>query len=144
MSFSVTKLLLHNLGFDLQVGQLISQTLIIDSKLFPLLLSTSHFLFQQNSALNANVVFGLHVLQGRGSVPCLSLVVIVGNFDISQFQLKGTIRVSQGGDLLLQGILRGISLSLRLLVFGLPGATSVSAEIEAIGIILYTFHSSTS
>lgn len=120
MPFGVAKFLLNDFGLDLQVGQLISKALVVDPKLLSLLLSTPDFLVHEDPALYSHVVLGLHVLQGRGSVPGLSLVVIVCDFNIPQFELHSTVRFSQGSNLLLQIVLRGIAFRLRLLVFGLP------------------------
>jgi hypothetical protein len=55
--------------------------------LFTLLFTVSDLFLEQNSALNTNVVLGLQVLQGRGGVPGLSLIVVIGDFNITELQL---------------------------------------------------------
>jgi hypothetical protein len=78
---------LDDLGFNLEVREFVPQTLIVNPQVFALLFSTSDLLFQQHSTLDSDVVFGFQVLQGRGSVPGLSLVIVVSDFNIAQLQL---------------------------------------------------------
>jgi hypothetical protein len=120
MSFGVPEPLLDNLNFNLEIRQLVPETLIVNAQLFALLFSVSDFFLEQNSALNTNVVLGLHVLQGRGGIPGLSLVVIVGNLNITQLQLQSTVCVSQRSNFFLQVVLGSIALGFGLLVLGLP------------------------
>jgi hypothetical protein len=87
MALGVSQLLLNDLGFNLEVREFVSQTLIVNPQVFALLFPTPDLLFQQHSTLDSDVIFGFQVLQGRGSVPGLSLVIVVGDFNITQLQL---------------------------------------------------------
>lgn len=44
MSFGISKLLLDDLGLNLQIRQLVSETLVVNAQLLPLLLPVSDFL----------------------------------------------------------------------------------------------------
>jgi hypothetical protein len=90
----VPQLLLNNLSFDLEVREFIPQALVLDPQTLTLQFTCAHLLLQQHSALDGHIEFGLQVLQGRGSVPGLSLIIIVSNFNIAQLQLQGAARVA--------------------------------------------------
>lgn len=120
MPFGISKLLLDDLGLNLQIRQLIPEALVVNAQLLPFLLPISYLLLEQDPALDADVVFGLHVLQGRGGVPGLALVVIVGNFNISKLELQSAVRFPQGGNFFLQVVLHRVAFGFRLLVFALP------------------------
>lgn len=49
----------------------------------------------------------------------MSLIVVVCDLNIAQFQLQGTVRIAERGDLLLQVVLRRVGFRLRLFVLGL-------------------------
>jgi hypothetical protein len=46
LQFRIAELFVNDFRLYLQIRELISQTLILDAQVFPLLLSGSHFLFQ--------------------------------------------------------------------------------------------------
>lgn len=54
---------------------------------------------------------------------CLSFKVVVGNFNISQFQLKSSICFSKSGDFFLKNVLSRIGFGLGLFIFRLYGPT---------------------
>lgn len=118
--FCEAKLLLHNLGLDPQVGQLIAQPLVLYTQCLALLFSDLDLLVQQHRPLDGDIVLGLQVLQRRRGVAGLPLKVVVLHFDVPKLQLQGPLRVTQGRDLFLKRVLGAVGLGPALLVLGLP------------------------
>lgn len=83
-SFSVTQLLLNYLRLNLEIGEFISQPLVLNSEALSFLFAFPHFLLEQYTALNSSIVFVFHVLQGRSGIPGLSLIIIIGDFYVAQ------------------------------------------------------------
>lgn len=79
------------IGFNLQVREFVAQTLGLDTQSLAFPLSIPDFFLQQYPSFYGHVVLGLQILQRRCRVPSLALVVVIGNFDISQLQLQSTI-----------------------------------------------------
>lgn len=114
-----SQLLLRNLRFDLQIGQLVSQSLGLDTQALSLPLSYLNLLFKHDFALDCYIVLGLDVLQRRRLVAGLALEVVVLDLHVSELELQGSLCVAQAGDLLLEGVLRIVGFGLALLVLGL-------------------------
>lgn len=85
------KLILHDLCFNLEVAELIAQTLRLDTERFALQLADLYFFFQHHGALDCDVEFGFEVFEGGGGVAGLALKIVVGDFDIAEFQLERSI-----------------------------------------------------
>lgn len=79
-------------------------------------------------------MFIFHVLQGRSGVPGLPFIIIIGNFNVAQLQLQSAVGVAEGGNLLLEVVLRRIAFRLGLFVFGLQEHEFLSL----IGCLQYT------
>jgi hypothetical protein len=77
-------LVLHQLGFNLELGKLLSQPLRFDAKRLSLLLAHLDLLLHQDPSLNGLVELGLHVLERGGGVSRLAFKIIVGNLGVSQ------------------------------------------------------------
>lgn len=115
------QLLLGDVRLDLQVGQLVAQPLGLDAQGLALALANLHLLLEHDLALDGHIVLGLNVLERRRLVARLALEVVVLHLDVAQLQVQGALGVAQGGDLLLQDVLRAVGLGLALLVLGLRG-----------------------
>jgi hypothetical protein len=117
--------LLHpNLRLDLQVRQLVAQALRLDAQPLALALADLDLLLQHDFALDRHVVLGLDVLQRRRLVARLALEVVVLDLHVAQPELQSALGIAQGGDLLLQRVLRIVGLGLALLVLGLSTCQS--------------------
>ena len=110
------QLLLGDVRLDLQVGQLVAQPLGLDAQGLALALANLHLLLEHDLALDGHIVLGLNVLERRRLVARLALEVVVLHLDVAQLQVQGALGVAQGGDLLLQDVLRAVGLGLALLV----------------------------
>lgn len=82
--------------------------------------SRTHFFFQDYASFDGLIVLGFQVFQGRLGISLLSLVVVIGDFDVSQSHVERSVGIPEFGDLFLQRILSIGGLRLRLLVFCLP------------------------
>lgn len=92
--FLLLDLVLEKLGLDLEIGQLLTQALGLDAELLSLLLADFDLLLHHDPSLDGLVELGLHVLQRRGRVTRLSLIVIVGDLDVSELELQAAVCVS--------------------------------------------------
>lgn len=121
-----TQLLLHDLGLDPQVRQLVAQPLVLYAQRLALLLADLDLLVQQHRSLDGDIVLGLQVLQRRRRVAGLPLKVVVLHFDVAELELQVPLRVAQGRDLLLQRVLGAVGLGPALLVLCLQAPVSRS------------------
>lgn len=112
-------LVLHELGLNLEVAQLLAQTLCLDAQLLTLLLALLHLFVHDDATLNGLIELGLHVLERRGGIARLALKVVVGHFGVAQLHLKAAVCVAEDGDFLFEDILRRRGFSLGLFVFAL-------------------------
>jgi hypothetical protein len=108
------QLLLGDVRLDLQVGQLVAQPLRLDAQGLALALADLHLLLEHDLALDGHIVLGLDVLERRRLVARLALEVVVLHLDVAELQVQGALGVAQGGDLLLQQVLRAVGLGLGL------------------------------
>lgn len=117
-------LVLHELGLNLEVGELLAQALSIDAQLLALLLAQFDVLLKHDGALDGHIVLGLEVLERRGRVARLALKVVVGHLDIAELQLQRPIRVAKRRDLLLECVLGRRGLAFGLFIFALNGSSA--------------------
>jgi hypothetical protein len=84
MTLVLLDLVLHQLGFNLELGKLLSQPLGFDAESLSFLLAHLDLLLHQDSSLNGLVELGLHVLERGGGVSRLAFEIIVGHLGVSQ------------------------------------------------------------
>jgi hypothetical protein len=112
------------------LGQLVTQSLILDAQALSLLLGLLHLVLEHDAALNGDVVLGLQVLQRGRLVARLLLKIVVLHLHVAHFELQGSVAVAEGRDFLLQSVLGVVCLGLGLLVLGLRSMLA-TARCEA-------------
>jgi hypothetical protein len=70
----------------------------------------------EHAALDGLVVFGLHVLEGGGLVAGLLFEVVVGDFDVAEFEGQSAGGVAEGGDFFLEDVLGAVGFFFGLFV----------------------------
>ena len=93
--------------------------MVFDPQSLSLLLAVLHLLVKQDGTLYSLVVLGFKILQGRCRIARLSFEVVVLHLDVAELELQRPLRLAEGCDFLLKGVLRIVGLCLALLVFGL-------------------------
>lgn len=111
--------ILGDVRFNLQIRKLIPQALCLDPKTLAFLFAEFDFFLQHDPSLDRNIVFGFQVFQRGCSMASLAFEVVVGHFDVTEFELQRAIGISQTGNLLLQGVLGGVGFRLGLFILHL-------------------------
>lgn len=112
-------LVLQKLRFDLEVGELLAQALGFDAHVLSFLFSVLDLLLHHDATFDRLVKFGFDVLKGGRGVARLPFVIIIGDLDVPELELKPSIRLPQCSDLLLKGALLCAGLGLGLSVLAL-------------------------
>jgi hypothetical protein len=126
------QLLLHNLGFDAEIRQLVAQSLRFHAQCFALLFADFDLLIQHDGPLDGHIVLWFQVFQGRDLMACLALEIVVLHLNVAQLVLQWALRLAQGRDLLLEDVLGVVGLGLALLVFGLGEISMLRLSQEAV------------
>lgn len=97
-----------------------------DPKIFSLLFPDLDLLIQHDRSLNGHVVFGLQVLKRRGLVARLPFEIVILHLRVSELEVQCALRVAEGSDFFLEGVLRVVGFGFTLLVFCFPFLNLVS------------------
>jgi hypothetical protein len=86
--FCEAQLLLHNLGFDAEIRQLVAQSLRLHAQCFALLLANLDLFVQHDGTLDCDIVLGLQIFKRRHLMARLALKVVILHLNVAQLVLQ--------------------------------------------------------